>query len=190
MKTLLLTTALLITATSASAFTCKNTVAMVDGEWSYTSSQCGTQAPASAEVLEMITYTANNPPKDLEEEVVEDVTVDELTKLDKLVLRKLNLTKRIHKNKAQLKDLIKEICPTCSNKKLNKITTYANRALSAVAEGKTNKAQKLSNKTWKTLGPVFYTLPQENKGKRIADRLINIHADRDAVQDKIQALSN
>ena len=100
MKTLLLTSALLISATTASAFTCKNTVTMVDGEWSYTSSQCGNQAPASAEVLEMITYTANNPSKDKEEEeevvteevVTEEVTVDApLTKLEKLKIREAKL---------------------------------------------------------------------------------------------------
>ncbi len=105
MKQLLLSTALLITATSASAFTCKNTVTMVDGEWSYTSSQCGTQAPASAEVLEMITYVANNPPKDAQEEVIateevivtEEVTVDEpveLTRLEQLKIKEAKFLKR------------------------------------------------------------------------------------------------
>ena len=111
MKTLLLTSALLITATSASAFTCKNTVAMVDGEWAYTSSQCGTQAPASAEVLEMITYIANNPPKDNQEEeavtevvTVEDVTV-ELTRLEKLLKREGKLTAKNHAHMDTLRKL-------------------------------------------------------------------------------------
>lgn len=55
MKTLITAIVLAATATSASAFTCKNTVEMINGEWSYTSSQCGNQTPASAEVLEMVT---------------------------------------------------------------------------------------------------------------------------------------
>ena len=64
MKTTIMAIALALTTTSASAYTCKNTVESINGDWVYTSSQCGNQAPASAEVLEMITYIANNPPKD------------------------------------------------------------------------------------------------------------------------------
>lgn len=91
MKQLLLSTALLITATSASAFTCNNIVKMVDGQWVYTYSQCGNQAPASAEVLDMITNIANNPSKD-KEEVTKEVTVDApLTRLEKLKIREAKL---------------------------------------------------------------------------------------------------
>jgi outer membrane murein-binding lipoprotein Lpp len=107
MKTLITAIVLAATATSASAFTCKNTVEMINGEWSYTTSQCGNQAPASAEVLEMITYTANNPPKDLvEEEVIAPVVVApvvEPTKLEKLNTRLDNMMSR----KAKLQDKIK-----------------------------------------------------------------------------------
>ena len=82
MKTLLITTALLISATSASAFTCKNTVtADAHGVITYTASQCGNQAPASADTLAMITYIANNPPKDNVEEVV-SVIIDDVVVLD------------------------------------------------------------------------------------------------------------
>ena len=90
MKTLLITTALIISATTASAFTCKNTVtADAHGVITYTASQCGNQAPASADMLTMITYIANNPPKD---NVVDDVVVEvPLTKLEKLTLRNNNL---------------------------------------------------------------------------------------------------
>jgi hypothetical protein len=102
MKTLITAIVLATVATSASAFTCKNTVEMTNGEWSYTTSQCGNQAPASAEVLEMVTYTANNPPKDLvEEEVIAPVVVApvveevvELTKVQKLEKRLADLKVR------------------------------------------------------------------------------------------------
>ncbi len=141
MKQLLLSTALLITATSASAYTCKNTVTMVDGEWSYTSSQCGTQAPASAEVLEMITYIANNPPKDLEEEVVaeevvadEEVTVVEPTKLDKLnkrldnmMARKAKLTKRIQALSGGAKKKALKQKRRNLNKRINKVNARINK---------------------------------------------------------------
>ena len=73
MKTLLITTALIISATSASAYTCKNTVtADASGVITYTSSQCGNQAPASADTLAMVSYIANNPSKD---KVDDDVVV-------------------------------------------------------------------------------------------------------------------
>ena len=91
MKTLLITTALLSSQQhTASAYTCKNTVtADAHGVITYTASQCGNQAPASADTLAMITYIANNPPKD---NVVDDVVVEvPLTKLEKLTLRERKL---------------------------------------------------------------------------------------------------
>ena len=88
---------------------------MVNG--AYTSSQCGNQAPASAEVLEMITYIANNPPKDNQEEeavtevvvteeviTVEEVTV-ELTRLEKLLKREGKLTAKNHAHMDTLRKL-------------------------------------------------------------------------------------
>lgn len=74
MKKLLTTLALLV-STSASAYTCNNDVSHVNGEWLYTKSVCGQQEPASEEVLAMITYIANNPPKDREEEEVVAITI-------------------------------------------------------------------------------------------------------------------
>ena len=142
MKTLITAIALTVAATSASAFTCKNTVTMVDGEWVYTSSQCGNQAPASADTLAMITYIANNPPKDLvEEEVVTPVVITpvvavtpvvEPTELEKLNTRlakmkddKADLQDRIKKatgkKKKKLKNKRKKL-----NKKINKVTNRIN----------------------------------------------------------------
>jgi len=74
MKTLLITTALLISATTASAFTCKNTVSSVNGKWVYTYSKCTGQPEGSPILLEELSYTANNPPKDNVEETV--ITLD------------------------------------------------------------------------------------------------------------------
>jgi len=111
MKTLITAIVLAVTATSASAYTCKNTVEMINGEWSYTSSQCGNQAPASAEVLEMITYIANNPPKDNVEEETVTVIIDNvvveipLTKLEKLTLREGKLTVKNHALMAKLRKM-------------------------------------------------------------------------------------
>ena len=143
MKTLLLTSALLISATTASAFTCKNTVTRVDGKWIYTSSQCGTQAPASAEVLEMITYTANNPPKDYVEEVVtqevvtEEVTVVEPTKLDKLNKRLDNMTAR----KGKLTDRIQSLSGGAKKKALKQKRRNLNKRINRVNA----RINKLSN---------------------------------------------
>jgi len=137
MKTLITAIVLAATATSASAFTCKNTVEMINGEWSYTSSQCGNQTPASAEVLEMVTYTANNPPKDLvEEEVVAPVVVApvvEPTQLEKLNTRLAEMKDR----KADLQDKIKNATGAKKkqlknkrkklNKKINKVTNRINK---------------------------------------------------------------
>ena len=60
-----------VAASSASAYTCKNTVERINGEIVYTYSQCGDQAPASEKMLELMSYNANNPSEDREEEVVE-----------------------------------------------------------------------------------------------------------------------
>lgn len=136
MKTLITAIALTVAATSASAYTCKNTVTMVDGEWIYTSSQCGNQAPASADTLAMITYIANNPPKDNVEDVVAVATVDvPLTKLEKLNIRLDNLKSRNNKYMDRLV----------------KIATRFDGSNPQKAAKKFNKSVKLrvANKTWK-----------------------------------------
>ena len=137
MKTLITAIVLAATATSASAFTCKNTVEMIDGEWSYTSSQCGNQTPASAEVLDMVTFTANNPPKDLvEEEVTAPVVVApvvEPTKLEKATTRlndlkskkddlQIKIKNATGKKKKALKNKRKKL-----NKKINKVQARVNK---------------------------------------------------------------
>jgi len=49
-----------LTATTASAFTCKNTVETIKGEAVYTFSQCTGQEPASQFVLDMMTESAKD----------------------------------------------------------------------------------------------------------------------------------
>jgi hypothetical protein len=62
-------------ATTASAYTCKNTAEIINGETVYTYSQCGNQAPASQTTLDQMSYAANNPGNDPQEEAVEEVVV-------------------------------------------------------------------------------------------------------------------
>ena len=137
MKTLITAIALTVAATSASAYTCKNTATMVDGEWVYTSSQCGNQAPASADTLALISYIANNPPKDnVEEEVIAPTVVApvvEPTKLEKLNTR----LAKMKDDKADLQDRIKKATGAKKkalknkrgklNKKINKVTNRINK---------------------------------------------------------------
>jgi len=65
-------------ATTASAYTCKNTAEIINGETVYTYSQCGNQAPASQTTLDQMSYAANNNESDeVVEEVVEEAVVEE-----------------------------------------------------------------------------------------------------------------
>lgn len=52
--------AAIVAASSASAFTCENTVETIDGKVTYTFSQCTGQAPASQFVLDMMTDAAQD----------------------------------------------------------------------------------------------------------------------------------
>jgi hypothetical protein len=56
-----------LTATTASAFTCKNTIERIDGKVVYTFSQCTGQEPASQFVLDMMTDSANDRGPDEDE---------------------------------------------------------------------------------------------------------------------------
>jgi len=56
-----LAAAAIFAASTASAFTCENTVEIIQGEWVYTFSQCTGQAPASQHVLDIMTEAANAP---------------------------------------------------------------------------------------------------------------------------------
>jgi mannitol-specific phosphotransferase system IIBC component len=140
MKTTIVTAIILAAATtSASAYTCKNTIETINGEIVYTASQCGNQAPASAGMLELMTFIANNPPKDNVEEVVEVTApvvvapVVEPTKLEKLNTRldnlkdrKSNLQDKIKaatgKKKKALKNKRKKL-----NKQINKVNNRINK---------------------------------------------------------------
>jgi hypothetical protein len=120
-------------ATTASAYTCKNTSEIINGETVYTYSQCGNQAPASQTTLDQMSYAANNSESD---EVVEEVVVvvPEVvapvapTLVDKLNVRISNLKDRkavlqgkiknaTGKKKKALKDKRKKL-----NKRINKVT--------------------------------------------------------------------
>ena len=173
MKTLITAIVLAVTATSASAYTCKNTVEMINGEWSYTTSQCGNQAPASAEVLEMITYTANNPPKDNveEEAVVEVVVVEEVIKLSKMA-----------KQKAKLADLIRQVNPTASDAKIKKIVKVINQATRATANNNFAKADRLANKATilATEGLIVDNITKkvQRQASRSINKMVKIHTKR------------
>jgi len=52
--------AAIFAASTASAFTCENTVETIDGKVTYTFSQCTGQAPASQTVLDMMTDSARD----------------------------------------------------------------------------------------------------------------------------------
>ena len=60
---LMTTAALIVTvaASSATAFTCKNTVKVINGDIVYTASQCTGQEPAPKSTLELMSFMANNP---------------------------------------------------------------------------------------------------------------------------------
>jgi hypothetical protein len=120
-------------ATTASAYTCKNTAEIINGETVYTYSQCGNQAPASQTTLDQMSYAANNSESDevVEEEVVvvpEVVAPVAPTLVDKLNVRISNLKDRkavlqgkiknaTGKKKKALKDKRKKL-----NKRINKVT--------------------------------------------------------------------
>jgi hypothetical protein len=70
MKTLITTLALIAAASTASAYTCSNTVETVNGKIVYTASQCGNQTPASNEQLSTMSDRANNPDLDENKPVV------------------------------------------------------------------------------------------------------------------------
>ncbi len=141
MKSTLITAIILAaTATSASAFTCKNTVERVNNEWVYTSSQCGNQAPASQDTLDAITFTANNPSEDREEEVVvveapaPDLNWDKLTKLgkrdDKLHNRLNRLNDKINAASGPKKKALKK-----KRKAVNKKIKRVNRKIYKLSNG-------------------------------------------------------
>lgn len=180
MKTLLITTALLISATTASAFTCKNTVtADAHGVITYTASQCGNQAPASADTLAMITYIANNPPKD---NVVDDVP---LTKLEKLTLRNNNLELN---NKAKMDTIIKLATrfdgsdPAEAAKMLNESIYHRSIGKGKYADKQLALSQTLSNfDNWSDNAKA--------KGASVADKMVNIRDKKNKVEAKIAKLS-
>lgn len=101
-------------ASTASAFTCNNTVEIVDGEFVYTSSVCTGQAPASQAILDSMSYSANNPGNDDQQvDEVETVTVVTasgevvevtLTRLEKLQKRYDRLGNRITNLNDKIKD--------------------------------------------------------------------------------------
>ena len=188
MKTLLITTALIISATSASAYTCKNTVTSdASGVITYTSSQCGNQAPASADMLTMITYIANNPPKD---NVVDDVVVEvPLTKLEKLTLRERKL---YAKNMAKM-DTLRKIAtrfgvsdPDKFAKKLNNaIIKLVDPATTGNGKNEFRDAQALLDNATKTLTP-----KAQQKIDTIKDKMENIRVDKNKVEARIAKLSD
>ena len=184
MKTLITAIVLAATATSASAYTCKNTVtADAHGVITYTSSQCGNQAPASAEVLEMITYIANNPSEDkAEEEVVVEVP---LTKLEKLTLRERKL---YAKNIAKMATLIKIATkfggsdPAEAAKMLNESIYHRSIGKGNYADNQLALAQTLSNfDNWSDNAKA--------KGAKIADKMVNIRDKKNKVEARIAKLS-
>ena len=75
MKTIIASIAFIAAASSASAFTCKNTVEIIDGEYVYTASQCTGQNPATQSTLDLMSFAANNPGNDDAEVVEEEVVV-------------------------------------------------------------------------------------------------------------------
>ena len=181
MKTLLITTALLISATTASAFTCKNTVtADAHGVITYTASQCGNQAPASADTLAMITYIANNPPKD---NVVDDVP---LTKLEKLTLRNNNLEL---KNKAKMDTIIKLATrfdgsdPARAAKMLNESIYHR-----SIGKGKYADKQLALSQTLSNFGN--WSDKAKAKGASVADKMVNIRDKKNKVEARIAKLSD
>ena len=181
MKTLLITTALIISATTASAFTCKNTVtADAHGVITYTASQCGNQAPASADMLTMITYIANNPPKD---NVVDDVP---LTKLEKLTLRNNNLEL---KNKAKMDTIIKLATrfdgsdPARAAKMLNESIYHR-----SIGKGKYADKQLALSQTLSNFGN--WSDKAKAKGASVADKMVNIRDKKNKVEARIAKLSD
>jgi len=128
-----------VAASSASAYTCKNTVERINGEIVYTYSQCGDQAPASEKMLELMSYNANNPSEDREEEVVETPVVVapvvvEPTKLqklttrrDNLMTRKSNLTAKIQSMSGGAKKKALKQKRRNVNKKINNVTNKINK---------------------------------------------------------------
>jgi len=143
---------------------------MIDGEWSYTSSQCGNQTPASAEVLDMVTFTANNPPKDLveEEAVVVAPVVEEIVKL-----------KGMAKQEAKLADLIRQVNPTASDDKIKQIIKLSRKATKAVANNNNNKATRLSNKITRlvTEGLIVDNITKkvQNQTNRVLNKMVKLH---------------
>ena len=185
MKTLLITTALIISATSASAFTCKNTVTSdASGVITYTSSQCGNQAPASADQLAMVTYIANNPPKD---NVVADEVVEvPLTKLEKLTLRDKNLEA---KNKAKMDTIIKLATkfggsdPAEAAKMLNESIYHRSIGKGNYADKQLALSQTLSNfDNWSNNAKA--------KGATVAGKMVNIRDKKNKVKANIAKLTD
>lgn len=133
-KSIIATVALIATASTASAYTCKNTVEIIDGEYVYTSSQCTGQKPATQATLDQMSFAANNPGNDDQrEEVVEDVVetpvavvVAEPTKLEKSLAKmktlKAELTSKIQSLSGGQKKKALKAKRAKLNKRINKVT--------------------------------------------------------------------
>ena len=119
--------------TAASAYTCKNTAEIVDGETVYTYSQCGTQAPASQAVLDMMTYAANNNEVD---EVEEEVIVAPVVVAPAPTV---NPNKAINKNIRKLNKQIKNL----KAKKKNKDGKHKAKIKAKKSERKALKGQRV-----------------------------------------------
>jgi hypothetical protein len=190
MKTLITTIALTLAATSASAYTCKNTVSWVDGQWSYTSSQCGNQAPASADTLAMITYIANNPPKDLVEDDVVAIIVDDvvvpLTREERIQLRLDNLTTRNQTLMARLVKLgikFDGSNPEKAAKKFNKYTKL-------IVVNKTWKANKARTQAFNLSNYNNWSTKARIRGSQISSKMMDNHIKKNDLKAKLNNLKN
>ena len=133
-KSIIATVALIAAASTASAYTCKNTVEIIDGEYVYTSSQCTGQNPATQATLDQMSFAANNPGNDDQrEEAVETpaaVVVAEPTKLEKrlakMKTRKDKLTSKIQSLSGGKKKKALKAKRSKLNKRINKVTARIN----------------------------------------------------------------
>ena len=134
-------------------------------------------------MLTMITYIANNPPKD---NVVDDVVVEvPLTKLEKLTLRNKNLELN---NKAKMDTIIKLATrfdgsdPAEAAKMLNESIYHRSIGKGKYADKQLALSQTLSNfDNWSDNAKA--------KGASVADKMVNIRDKKNKVEAKIAKLS-